>query len=95
MTAWRRAYRYVVLTISLGYVATLPGFKEGIEFYMVPDDWSKLFDINVWNDAAGLAGSFFFFLLDVVLYYCKKYSTTVSSKLSQYHPTNHLKGGYF
>ncbi len=46
-------FPYVVLTISLGYVATLDGFLEGVRYYIVPTDWSKLFDIEVWNDAAG------------------------------------------
>ncbi len=45
-------FPYVVLTISHGYVATLPGFKKGIEFYIIPQDWSKMLDVNVWNDAA-------------------------------------------
>ncbi len=46
-------FPYLVLTIMLGYVATLDGFKEGINYYIVPTDWSKLLDIEVWNDAAG------------------------------------------
>ncbi len=46
-------FPYVVLTIMLGYTATLDGFLEGVQFYIVPTDWSKVFDINVWNDAAG------------------------------------------
>ncbi len=46
-------FPYVVLTISLGYVATLDGFLDGVNYYIVPKDWDKLTDINVWNDAAG------------------------------------------
>lgn len=46
-------FPYVVLTITLGYVATLPGFSKGMDFYMVPKDWGKLLEISVWNDAAG------------------------------------------
>ncbi len=45
-------FPYVVLTIMVGYVATLDGFSEGMEFYFVPD-WSKLGDVEVWNAAAG------------------------------------------
>ncbi len=45
-------FPYVVLTIMVGYVATLDGFKEGMEFYFVPQ-WEKLGDVNVWNSAAG------------------------------------------
>ena len=45
-------FPYIVLTISLGYVATIEGNKKGIEFYIIPTDWSKMLDINVWNDAA-------------------------------------------
>ena len=46
-------FPYVVLTILLGYVATLQGFSDGISYYIVPKDWSKMLDITVWNDAAG------------------------------------------
>jgi solute carrier family 6 amino acid transporter-like protein 5/7/9/14 len=45
-------FPYIVLTILLGYVSTLPGFSDGIEFYLVPK-WDKLSDMNVWNAAAG------------------------------------------
>jgi solute carrier family 6 amino acid transporter-like protein 5/7/9/14 len=45
-------FPYVVLTIMVGYVATLDGFAEGMEFYFVPK-WEKLGDIEVWNAAAG------------------------------------------
>lgn len=48
-------FPYVVLTILLGYVATLDGFLDGMGFYFVPkeEDWAKLYDIKVWNTAAG------------------------------------------
>ncbi len=46
-------FPYVVLTVLLGYIATLDGFLDGVEFYIVPRDWDKLADVNVWNDAAG------------------------------------------
>ena len=46
-------FPYVILTILLGYVATLEGFGEGMQFYFVPEDWSKIYDPAVWNDAAG------------------------------------------
>jgi SNF family Na+-dependent transporter len=45
-------FPYVVLTIMVGYVATLDGFSEGMEFYFVPK-WDKLADVEVWNAAAG------------------------------------------
>ena len=41
-------FPYVVLTIMLGYVATLEGFKDGVEYYIVPDDWGKMLEIEVW-----------------------------------------------
>jgi solute carrier family 6 amino acid transporter-like protein 5/7/9/14 len=46
-------FPYVVLTILLGYVATLDGFDVGMEYYFVPRDWNDLWDISVWNAAAG------------------------------------------
>ena len=52
LTYFITLFPYVVLTIMLGYVATLDGFDEGLQFYMVPDDWSKLGDFNIWYDAA-------------------------------------------
>ncbi len=45
-------FPYVVLTILLGYVATLDGFTYGLEFYFIPEDWSQLFKIEIWNEAA-------------------------------------------
>ncbi len=53
MVYFTTLFPYVVLTISLGYVATLDGFKDGVEFYIVPTNFDKLADINMWNDAAG------------------------------------------
>lgn len=31
---------------------TLDGVLEGIKFYLVPRDWSKLLEVKVWNEAA-------------------------------------------
>ena len=45
-------FPYVVLTILLGYAATLEGFKDGLNYYFVPE-WSKLNNLDVWNTAAG------------------------------------------
>ena len=45
-------FPYVVLTIMVGYVATLDGFGKGMEFYFVPN-WDKIGDVEVWNAAAG------------------------------------------
>ncbi|XP_070552974.1 sodium- and chloride-dependent glycine transporter 2-like [Ptychodera flava] len=42
---------YVVLFALLIRGATLPGSSEGIRYYMEPN-WSRLTDINVWEDAA-------------------------------------------
>ena len=44
-------FPYVVLTIFLGYVATLDGFKDGMKFYFTPE-WSHLGDIKIWKEAA-------------------------------------------
>ena len=44
-------FPYVVLTILLAYVATLEGFTNGISYYLVPD-WSKLWNIQIWKQAA-------------------------------------------
>ncbi len=46
-------FPYVVLTITLGYAASLEGFIDGIRYYIVPEDWSQIFEVTVWNDAAG------------------------------------------
>ena len=42
---------YFVLTVLLGYVATLPGAEEGVLFYL-DADWNKLTDIAIWKAAA-------------------------------------------
>ena len=42
---------YAVLTTLLVYVATLPGFDEGIQYYLTPQ-WHKLKDFSVWVAAA-------------------------------------------
>ena len=44
-------FPYVVLTIFLGYVATLDGFVDGILFYLKPD-WSHLTGLEIWKEAA-------------------------------------------
>ena len=46
-------FPYLVLTILLGYTATLEGFGNGLEYYFIPRDWNDLLDIQVWNAAAG------------------------------------------
>lgn len=46
-------FPYVVLTILLGYVATLDGFSVGMQYYFVPTDWGDIYSPAVWNDAAG------------------------------------------
>ena len=52
MTYFITLFPYIILTIILGYAATLPGFQNGIQFYMIPDDWSNLGDATVWFAAA-------------------------------------------
>lgn len=44
-------FPYVVLLILGIRGWLLPGADVGIKFYILPD-WSRLGDINVWNDAA-------------------------------------------
>ena len=44
-------FPYVVLTVFLGYVATLDGFVDGILFYLKPD-WSLLTGLKIWKKAA-------------------------------------------
>ncbi|XP_052795792.1 sodium- and chloride-dependent glycine transporter 1-like isoform X2 [Mya arenaria] len=44
-------FPYLLITVLLIRGLTLPGHKEGIEFYMIPE-WEKLKDIKVWSDAA-------------------------------------------
>jgi len=39
--------------VTLGYVATLDGFSDGMDFYLLEPDWGKMADIQLWNDAAG------------------------------------------
>ena len=44
-------FPYVILTILLIKAATLPGFMDGIWFYLTPQ-WERLSDASVWGDAA-------------------------------------------
>ncbi|KAL4230196.1 neurotransmitter:sodium symporter [Mactra antiquata] len=44
-------FPYVLLVVLLVRGLTLPGYKEGIEFYIIPE-WDRLKDPKVWSDAA-------------------------------------------
>jgi len=43
-------FPYCILIILLVRAATLPGYMDGISFYLTPK-WEKLLEINVWADA--------------------------------------------
>jgi len=43
-------FPYIILIILLIRAATLPGFVDGITYYITPQ-WDKIMDINVWADA--------------------------------------------
>ena len=43
-------FPYLILLILLVRAATLPGYMDGITFYLTPQ-WEKLADIRVWADA--------------------------------------------
>merc|ERR1719270_1852620 len=43
-------FPYCILIILLVRPATLPGYMDGIAFYLTPK-WEKLLEINVWADA--------------------------------------------
>lgn len=44
-------FPYVVLFILLGRGLSLPGWRKGIEFYLIPK-WHKLLEPGVWGEAA-------------------------------------------
>lgn len=44
-------FPYLILLVLLVRAATLPGYLEGITFYLTPD-WHKLTSVKVWADAA-------------------------------------------
>ena len=43
-------FPYLILLILLVRAATLPGYMDGIAFYLTPQ-WDRLADIRVWADA--------------------------------------------
>lgn len=45
-------FPYAVLIILFGRGVTLEGAYEGVKFYFLQPDWSRLATIEVWNDAA-------------------------------------------
>lgn len=44
-------FPYFILTAILIRAVTLPGFYDGIMFYITPD-WNKLLSPGVWGDAS-------------------------------------------
>eukprot|EP00095_Tigriopus_kingsejongensis_P006983 maker-scaffold641_size121017-snap-gene-0.20 protein:Tk06983 transcript:maker-scaffold641_size121017-snap-gene-0.20-mRNA-1 annotation:"sodium- and chloride-dependent glycine transporter 2-like" len=46
-------FPYVVLTTFIIYISTKDGFGNGVDYYIIPRDWSKIWDIKIWNEAAG------------------------------------------
>ncbi|CAG0895097.1 unnamed protein product, partial [Cyprideis torosa] len=44
-------FPYIVLIVLLVRAATLPGYMDGIMFYLTPE-WKRLLDPSVWADAA-------------------------------------------
>ena len=44
-------FPYIILTVMLGYIATLEGFSKGMDLYLNPN-WEKLTDYHVWKKAA-------------------------------------------
>jgi len=44
-------FPYLILIILLARAVTLPGYMDGIEFYLTPK-WERLKDIQVWADAS-------------------------------------------
>ena len=51
VTYFVTTFPYVVLTTLLIYVSTLPGFSDGVHYYVTPD-WEKLQELTVWRAAA-------------------------------------------
>ena len=44
-------FPYIVLFILLGRGLSLPGWRKGIEFFLIPK-WHKLLEPGVWGEAA-------------------------------------------
>ncbi|XP_076065864.1 sodium- and chloride-dependent glycine transporter 1-like isoform X1 [Oratosquilla oratoria] len=44
-------FPYLILVVLLVRATTLPGYMDGITFYLTPD-WDKIFSISVWGEAA-------------------------------------------
>lgn len=51
LTYFTAFFPYLVMTILLIRAATLPGYMDGIWFYVTPQ-WHKLSEAKVWGDAA-------------------------------------------
>ncbi|XP_063596316.1 sodium- and chloride-dependent glycine transporter 1-like isoform X2 [Penaeus indicus] len=44
-------FPYLILIVLLVRAATLPGYMDGIRFYLTPN-WDKILTLSVWRDAA-------------------------------------------
>ena len=71
-------FPYFVLLILGARAWMLPGAINGIKYYVTPD-WSRLFDIHVWSDAASK--------FKQVLYFSKKFYCTGSSAKIEFFET--------